>query len=225
MRAAWSPDGASIVFSSNRNGDIDLYRASIGDRSEDVLLSSPELKIATDWSRDGSFLLFTIRDLKTSADIWALSMDANRKRFPVVQTPSDEEGAQFSPDGRWIAYQSNNSGRPEIYIRPFQGPGQDWQISTKGGTQVRWAPDGKEVFYVGLDGALTAVRIGMPSNAQVPEIGTPVALFTPPLGRAVQQGDYRHQYMVAADGRFLLAVVTASPAGPIALILNWKPRP
>jgi len=222
---AWSPDGASIVFSSNRNGDIDLYRASIGDRSEDVLLSSPERKIATDWSRDGSFLLFTIRDLKTSADIWALSMDANRKRFPVVQTPSDEEGAQFSPDGRWIAYQSNNSGRPEIYIRPFQGPGQDWQISTKGGTQVRWAPDGKEVFYVGLDGALTAVRIGMPSNAQVPEIGTPVALFTPPLGRAAQQGDYRHQYMVAADGRFLLAVVTASPAGPIALILNWKPRP
>ena len=94
-----------------------------------------------------------------------------------------------------------------------------------GGSQVRWRRDGKELFYVALDGRLMAVSFRVASNAEAPELGTPVALFAPPLGGAVQQGDYRHQYMVSADGQqFLVAAVTEEANSPITVILNWKPR-
>ena len=153
-------------------------------------------------------------------------MDGDGKPFPVVQTNFDEQRAQFSPDGNWIAYQSDESGRDEIYVQPFPGPGSKWPISTSGGTQVRWRRDGKELFYVALDGRLMAVPIRIASNAQAPEVGAPVALFAPPLGGAVQQADFRHQYMVSADGqRFLIATVGEEATSPITVILNWKPEP
>jgi hypothetical protein len=144
----------------------------------------------------------------------------------VVQTNFDEQQAQFSPDGKWIAYQSDESGRAEIYVQPFPGPGNKWPISTNGGSQVRWRRDGKELFYVALDGRLMAVPIRVATNAAPPEVGTPVLLFAPPLGSAVQQADYRHQYMVSSDGQqFLVATVTEGANLPITVILNWKPRP
>ena len=146
--------------------------------------------------------------------------------FPVVQTNFDEQIGQFSPDGSWIAYQSDESGRVEIYVQPFPGPGNKWPISTNGGSQVRWRRDGKELFYVALDGRLMAVPIRVASNGGAPEVGTPVALFAPRLGGAVQQADYRHQYMVSPDGqRFLVATVTEEATSPITVILNWKPKP
>ncbi|MGH9385771.1 MAG: hypothetical protein ACRD2N_15950 [Vicinamibacterales bacterium] len=98
-------------------------------------------------------------------------------------------------------------------------------MSVSGGSQVRWRRDGRELFYVALDGRLMAVPIRSPSNAQLPEVGTPVALFEPPLGGAVQQADYRHQYVVSSDGqRFLVATVTEEALSPITVILNWKPK-
>ena len=100
------------------------------------------------WSPDGRVLLYAIQHPKTGLDLWALPLAGDRKPFPVVQTPFDETAGQFSPNGRWVAYQSNESRQVEIYVRPFPGPGSQWQVSTAGGSQPRWRPDGKELFYV-----------------------------------------------------------------------------
>ncbi len=223
----WSPDGDRIVFSSNRKGIADLYeKSATAGGSEDLLLSTAQDKTAMDWSPDGRFLLFHSEDAKRSFDIWALPMGGNGKPFPIVQTDFADERAQFSPDGKWIAYQSDESGRVEIYVHPFPGPGNRWPISTNGGSQVHWRRDGKEMFYVALDGRLMAVPIKVAMNGGAPEVGTPVTLFAPRLGGAVQQADYRHQYMVSSDGdRFLVATVTEQANSPITVILNWKPQP
>ena len=222
----WSPHGDRIVFSSNRKGTHDLYQKSvIGGGQEELVLSTAETKFASDWSANGYFLLFTSQNPKRNGDIWALRLDGKGKPFPVVQTAADEQRGQFSPDGNWIAYQSNESGRPEIYVQPFPGPGSKWPISINGGSQVRWRRDEKELFYVALDGRLMAVSFRAASNAQVPEVGAPVALFVPLLGGAVQKGDYRHQYMVSADrSQFLVATIKEEANSPIMVILNWKPR-
>jgi Tol biopolymer transport system component/DNA-binding winged helix-turn-helix (wHTH) protein len=221
----WSPGGDRIVFSSNRRGIADLYQKSVtAGGSEELLLSTAQTKIATDWSPDGRFVLFNSEDPKRSSDIWALPLDGNGKPFPAVQTGFEEQNGQFSPDGNWIAYQSDESGRVEIYVQPFPDPGNKWPISTNGGSQVRWRRDGKELFYVALDGRLMSVSIHIASNAQAPEVGTPVTLFAPQLGGAVERADFRHQYMVSADGqRFLVATVMAGANSPIMVILNWKP--
>jgi len=223
----WSPGGDRIVFSSNRTGIGDLYQKSVtAGGSEERLLSTAQTKIATDWSPDGRYVLFNSEDPKRGSDIWALPLDGNGKPFPAVQTDFEEQNGQFSADGNWIAYQSDESGRVEIYVQPFPGPGNKWQISTNGGSQVRWRRDGKELFYVALDGRLMSVSIRIASNARAPEVGTPVMLFAPQLGGAVERADFRHQYIVSADGqRFLVATVLAGANSPITVILNWKPRP
>jgi len=223
----WSPDGDRIIFGSNRKGVHDLYQKSVASGgSEELVLSTPQNKFATDWSSDGRFVLFSSAGSTKSADIWALPLAGHGKPFPVAQTNFDEYAGQFSPDGNWIAYQSDDSGRFDVYVQPFPGPGNKWPVSTSGGSQARWRRDGQELFYVAQDGRLMATPIRFGSPAQAPEIGTPVALFAPPLGGALQRADTRHQYMVAADGqRFLVATVTEEATSPISVILNWKPRP
>jgi Tol biopolymer transport system component len=228
VNPVWSPDGDRIAFSSNRKGTHDLYRKSASPGgSEELLLATALHKNTTDWSSDGRFVLFETRDPKSGMDIWALPLDKSGKSgkpFPVVQTTFDEQRGQFSPDGKWIAYQSDESGRHEIYLRAFPGPGNEWPVSTNGGTQVRWRQDGKEVFYVSLDGRLMAVPMRLASNTTAPDVGAPVALFAPPLGGAVQQADFRHQYMVSSDGqRFLVATAMEGVDSPITIIMNWKP--
>jgi Tol biopolymer transport system component len=183
----WSPDGSELVFSSNRTGIHNLYRRPLtaGGR-EERLFSSPQHKVATDWSADGRFIVFDSEDPKTGSDIWALPLDGKEKPFPVVNTKFDEHSAQFSPDGHWIAYQSNESGRTEIYVQPFPGPGNSSVISTAGGTQAHWGRDAKELFYVARDGRLTVVPIRLTAKGQAPDVGAGVPLFAPPLGRAVE---------------------------------------
>ena len=142
----------------------------------------------------------------------------------MVESPANERGAQFSPDGRWLAYESDESGRSEVYLRPFPGPGTRTQVSTGGGAQVRWRRDGRELFYVDLNGGLTAVPIGPSSRSDTLEVGAPALLFRAPLSEAVPRAS-GPLYMVSRDGqRFLIdAVVDDEGLSPISVILNWTP--
>ena len=221
----WSPDGSRITFSSSRDPRGIYIKPFVGG-AESILLPSPDGSAQpTDWSADGRYLLFNRQTEKTKFDLWAAPMTGKGTPFPVVQTEFDEQFVQFSPDGQWITYQSDESGRDEIYIQPFPGPGTRQQVSTNGGAKVRWRADGRELYYLGLDERLIAVPIDLTLKAGSPDIGTPVPLFSAPLGGAVQQDDFRQQYMVAPDGqRFLLGAITREGDAPATLILNWKPK-
>ena len=225
VSATWSPDGRRIAWRSNPKGVYDIYgKPAIGPGSEELLLASALDKNPTDWSPDGRFLLYDNTDPKTGYDIWAVPVVGDRKPFPVVQTALDERDAQFSPNGEWIAYESNESGRVEIYAQLFPGPGIKTQISTTGGAQVRWRRDGKELFYIALDGRLMAVPIRLASTTQTIEAGSPIPLFATRVGGALSI-PYRQQYDISPDGqRFLMNTVTEEAAAPITVILNWKPQ-
>ncbi len=221
----WSPDGSRIVFSSNRTGVMHLYETSAtGVGREAQLLATGPGEGAADFSRDGRFVLYNTVTPNTLADIWALPMVGDRTPFPVVETKATEHHGQFSPDGKWIAYQSDESGREEVYLHPFPGPGARSPISTNGGVQVRWRQDGKELFYVALDGRLMAVPVQLAADGRTFEAGAPVALFLTRL-LGIQGLNMRQQYMPSPDGqRFLVDTVTESVESPITVILNWKPK-
>jgi serine/threonine protein kinase/Tol biopolymer transport system component len=221
----WSPDGSRILFSSNRDGSFALYeKATDGAADEKLVLSMrahPE-----DWSRDGRLLLLQARDLKSGSDLWVLPIGEGGEPHPVLRTEFDEWGGQFSPDARWMAYASTESGRSEVYLQPFPGPGAKLPISVGGGAQVRWRSDGRELFFIALDNRLMAVPISLSADGGSASVGAPVPLFLTHVGGAVQ-GASRQQYFVSQDGRrFLMnSVMEGAPFSPLTLILNWKPRP
>jgi dipeptidyl aminopeptidase/acylaminoacyl peptidase len=216
--AIWSPDGARVVFGSTRKGVLDLYqKPANGSGSEEILLQSADGKLPNSWSPDGRFILYN--SSLNNGDLMVLPLTGDRKPFPFLSTPFNEQRGVFSLDGKWVAYQSNESGRDEIYVRPFPGPGGQWQISTGGGTSPRWRPDGKELYYLAPDSKLIAVPVAVQGAALAP--GTPEALFQ----THTPQVPFRPQYDVPRDGRFLVdteAETTSSE--PIHLLLNWKPR-
>lgn len=153
----------------------------------------------------------------------------SQKSFPVAQTPANEGWGEFSPDGRFVAYQSNESGRFEIYVRTFPGAEGKWLVSVAGGTQPRWRRDGKELFYMAPDGRLMAVLLAADKTGRALNIGNAVALFRPNLVTAPSPGvltigsGQKPQYAVAPDGRFLMIVPVAETAAPtpISIVVNW----
>ena len=172
-------------------------------------------------STDGRFLLYGEADPKTGRDLWALPVTGNdRKAITIVNTPFEELNGQFSPDGRWVAYETNESGRFEIVVQPFPAPTGKWQVSTGGGIQPRWRADGKELYFIAPDGKLMAASITAGATFAA---GTPVALF--PVTVPPGAGSNKQQYAVSRDGRFLInqPVETSNTTAPITLILNWKP--
>jgi hypothetical protein len=134
-----------------------------------------------------------------------------------------ERLAVFSPNGRWVAYQSNESGRYEIYIRPFPGPGRQWPVSTAGGAQPRWKSDGKELYWIAADAKLMAAPITVTGNAI--ETGAPTALFPTRIYLGGSEQPMRGQYNVASDGRFLInTVIGDDTVPPITILQNWRPK-
>jgi serine/threonine protein kinase/Tol biopolymer transport system component len=220
--AIWSPDSRSIVFGSNPKGHLDLYRKPAdGVGAEDLLLSTTETKNAFDWSSDGRFILYRAASLETGYDLWALPLQGDRKPFPVVQSRFTDRDGQFSPDGKWIAFQSDESGHFEVYVQPFPGPGARVQVSFGGGAQVRW-PRSNELFYVAFDNRLMSVPITSKPDKSL-DFGTPVPLFMTNIGGAVQS-TLGHQYSVSSDGqRFLMNNLTEA-ALPMTVVLNWNPN-
>ncbi|PYS08147.1 MAG: hypothetical protein DMG17_29475, partial [Acidobacteria bacterium] len=178
MNPTWSPDGSRIVFHSNRKGIYNLYwKLSSGAGADELLLESDQDKAPVDWSSDGRFLLFRSNSPQTGFDLWVLPIFGDKKPFPFLKTPFVERDGQFSPDGKWITYESNESGRFEIYVQPFPGPGGKFQISASGGAQPRWNKNGKEIFYVSLDSTMMAAPVKLSPDGQSLETGTPAALF------------------------------------------------
>jgi serine/threonine protein kinase len=223
--AAWSADGNRIVFGSARKGSYNLYwKQSSGAGPEELLLESDQTKVPNDWSPDGRFLLFRNTDPQTGYDLWVLPLFGDKKPFPFLKTPFNERDGQFSPDGKWIAYESNESGQFEIYVQPFSGPGGKFQISTNGGVQPRWNKNGKEIFYVSPDSKMMAVPVKLSADGQSLEAGASVVLFPVRIVSGLPNIS-RWQYAVSADGqRFLVNLATdEGTTSPITLILNWKP--
>jgi Tol biopolymer transport system component len=218
----WSPDGARIVFESKRKGGSwDLWiKASSGAATEELLLETPNDEWPYDWSSDGRFLLYRVTDPTTGPDVWALPMTgADRKPVLVANTAGAENAAQFSPDGRLVAYETNESGRFEIVVQTFPEPGGKWQLSTAGGRQPRWRADGKELYFITPDLTMMAVTVAFSGTTL--ERGKTLALFPTKIAGSVDKA----QYAVARDGRFLVNQAREGTAvAPITLIQNWNPE-
>jgi dipeptidyl aminopeptidase/acylaminoacyl peptidase len=217
----WSPDARSVVFHSNRNGHFDLYRkATDGTGPEELLYADQTQKYPQSWSPDGRFLVYAaLADGRSDYDLWILPGPLGKqsvsKPFPFLHSEFDENQGQFSPDGKWIAYQSNESGRDEIYATPFPGPGARKQISTGGGVDPRWSRNGKEIFYLTTTnrfGKLMAVDIV--AKGSVLDVGEARTLFGPVRIR---------DYDVSPDGQHFLALVRPEDSAnePLTVVQNW----
>jgi serine/threonine protein kinase/Tol biopolymer transport system component len=223
--AVWSPDGTQIVYAPGGGSAADLYRkAANGAVQGELLLHSEENKAPLDWSRDGRYLLFMQVGKKTSGDLWVLPMQGEQKPFPYLATPFAETQGRFSPDGRWVVYASNESGTKEIYVQPFPlSTGGKWPVSTGGGSQPRWSPDGKELFYLAPDSMLMEVSVN--TNGGTFQPGVPKPLFRVPiLGGTGGGPGVAWRWDISPDGkRFLInTTLEDTAASPVTIVLNWQ---
>jgi Tol biopolymer transport system component len=218
----WSPNGARIAFG---NGSGDIYqKESMSAGNQQLLLKSGLPQLPQSWSPDGKYLLYFTLDKNTKEDLWILPMATphayDNKPTPYLKTPFSEFHGQFSPDGRWVAYTSDESGQFQVYVQSFPIGAGKFQVSTNGGTQPRWRRDGKEIFYIGGDGKLMAAELTTGPRFEV--TGAPKALFDPYIPRGSVSG---FRYDVTADGKRFLVISAASAdeaAAPITVVLNWQ---
>jgi Tol biopolymer transport system component len=218
----WSHDGNQIVFESRGpNGETRLYLKSVrGTGSEELLFESASPAVMQDWASDGRFLVYATPGEQSPSDLWLLPLAGDHRPSPFLQTTFIKTQAQISPDSRWIAYTSNESGTDEVYIQSFPTPGNKRQVSTNGGVQPRWRKDGRELFYLASDQRLMAVRVKLDSPF---EADAPVPLFRT---RLIPQGSQSlglpTAYDVSPDGqRFVVTIPPDDLGPPITVILNW----
>ena len=217
----WSPDGASLTFRSNPNGAIEFYqRSAYGGGSDRLLLASAGLEstsIPTDWSPDGRHLLFaTVRE--SDYDLW-LPLGEGGKPAKLIVSRADQMHGNFSPDGRLLAYTSNESGRFEVFVETIPRSERKWPVSTNGGYEPRWRADGRELYYLSEDRKLMAVPV-----EAGPRFGIPKPLFQTTVHPGVSAT--RTHYVPSRDGRrFLVNSAIDSPPSPITVVVNWTHRP
>jgi Tol biopolymer transport system component len=220
----WAPDGHDIAFSSRRTGVWQIFRKNVNSgEAEQQLTTAPGDKIVPEWSRDGRYIVFIQIGTTTTEDIWALPLDGDGQPFPVVQTPAIDTNPALSPDGKWLAFESSQSGKPEVYVTRFPESrnavtptAPRWQVSTQGGSRPRWSADGRALFYVSLDESSIMradVRLGAAGlESDAPRMFAEVPVM--PVARS--------PFDVAADGRILLLERTINQSAPLAVITNWR---
>jgi len=221
----WSPDGSRIIFASNREGSYGLFQKSAsGVRDEELLLKSSDAKYPMNWSPDGRFLLYVMLNPKTSKrDLWVLPLEGEKTPFPLLSTEFNHADGKLSPDGRWVAYTSDESGRDEVYVRTFapetSAAASDegkWLISIGGGSEPRWRSDGKELYYLAPDRKVMALEVTTNSKFMA---GVPKALFPAPLRTAT----FTYSWDVTPDGkRFLFPTPAEQREAPFTVVLNWQ---
>jgi dipeptidyl aminopeptidase/acylaminoacyl peptidase len=214
----WTPDGTRIVYRGTRTGFRNLWWKTVDDAvSEERLTTGEGNQTPGSWSADGQWLAYYDTDLATGGDIWVLPSEGDRKPRVVVRTPATENSPRLSPDGRWVAYTSNESGSVEVFVQGFPEPGGRTLISTSGGVEPVWSRDGRELFY--LDGdAMMAVEV---KTSPTFAAGAPRMLFE---GRYVLSPTSIAGYDVSADGQRFLRVQPMHPDLPtnqIQVVLNW----
>jgi serine/threonine protein kinase len=213
----WSPDASHIAWAAHREGEFHLYEKAVnGTGKEALLLQSERQMIPTDWSRDGRYIIYRLIDPKTKYDIWALPLFGEQKPFPLLKSEANESAGSLSPDGHWLAYHSDESGRDEVYVQRFPGGGGKQRVSSGGGVWPSWRGGGKELYYHATDGKLMVAPLMGGTNLTV---GAPLALFDIRSGGLPDQP----HYSVDRAGRHILlnAIVENETNPPLTVVVNW----
>jgi eukaryotic-like serine/threonine-protein kinase len=219
----WDPDGQHIVYYSRRFAGGGPARQPVNGGKVDPLFATGETGVPVSWMRDRQFVLMRRNTTAGGVDLVAVATKGDPREVNVANSPSDETEGQFSPDAKWIALVSNESGRSEVFVQPFPDAQQRTQISTEGGTQVRWSHNGKEIFYIAPDGKMMVVSFA--SKRPLPDVTRPVALFQTHLATGTNVLGVKPQYAVSRDGRFLLNTAIESASAPIVVWVNWMKKP
>ena len=214
----WAPDGSRLAFACGdyKHHDVCSKLAS-GAGEEQVLLESDTRKLPTDWSSDGRYVIYHDDAPNTPASVWALPTFGDRKPVALRRTQAHESQGRLSPDGRWLAYTSDQDGKTAVYVQGFPTASGPWQVSSGGGEEPRWRGDARELFYVATDGSVMAVPI---TTGPAFRAGVPAPLFHTRMSRFMM-GNLFIDYEVAADGLRFLVNQPAANGPPITVVQNW----
>jgi Tol biopolymer transport system component len=211
MSPVWSPDASRIAFLANRTGANQIFRKALNGDTEELLLNTttPRMESIDDWSPDGRYIVYTASGENGKSNVWVLPLSGERKPIPIPSAFNTRQG-RLSPDGRWLAYVSDESGTDEVYVQSFPGRENRWQVSNHGGTDPKWRRDGRELFYRSMQKTQMAVTVAAGSELQ---LSIPAILFSAPDGA----------YDVTPDGQRFLVLSRPETAGalPINIVVNW----
>jgi len=214
----WTHDGKTVAYTTSRHGGDIYAKASSGLGGEELLAESDDFKVPNDWSPDGKLLVYMNFAGGKGPRLWIHEVAPENKDYPLLRTNFNEGEAWFSPDGRWLTYVSEETGKPEIFVVPFPSLSAKWQVSTAGGSQPLWRRDGKEIFYIAPDGKLMAVAVETAGNTF--KAALPKVLFET---RITATFHALHQYDVTADGqKFVINTRMEQAAQPMTIYANWE---
>jgi dipeptidyl aminopeptidase/acylaminoacyl peptidase len=221
-----SPDGGFIAFTSTHlDGIANVFARDLASSEERLLVQSPENKFVSDLSLDGRHLVYASTNPETKMDLWLLRLDEDAGPQPLLTSEASEFQGQISPDGRWIAYASDESGTWNVYVQAFPELGRKQLVSTGGGSEPQWRPDGQELFYLSDDLTLMAVTVGAGADAgDTLALSTPAPLFRIPMPSAGELYTRRNHYAVSLGGDRFAVNVFDDHTRSVAVMTNWTAR-